>query len=206
MEQHKMSSILASYGEPITYFGIAYTLTEEDNHRLALVDASIKERMGDSIFPTPNGARHITIMNLTSVVDGYMDSETAQFFKDSTAQYRTRIRDAVSGLRPFIVTLNSLTVGQQAIILQGQDEGQIQKIRDALQGIPRRGGHVIDSGFIHSTQARYRMSVAIDDVREKLSSIQVNIPISIDKIGLVCADISLSKPHVVLEEFALKSS
>jgi hypothetical protein len=87
--------------------------------------------------------------------------------------------------------------------LRGQDQGQISAMRDELMDLPRLGGRVIDTGFIHSTQARYRKQVAVSKVREQLKDIEVNIPITIDKIGLVRADVSFSEPHVVLGEFAL---
>lgn len=76
-------------------------------------------------------------------------------------------------------------------------------IRNELMDLPRLNGRVIDAGFIHSTQARYKKQVAISEVRKRLGDIEVNIPVTIDKIGIVRADASFSEPHAVLEEFEL---
>lgn len=37
------TTILSNYGRPITYFGVAYTLTKEDNDRLSPIDKTIQE-------------------------------------------------------------------------------------------------------------------------------------------------------------------
>lgn len=200
------TTTLSNYAQPITYFGIAYTLTKEDNDRLKSTDKAIQERLKDTIYFAPDGSRHITIMNLTSVVEGYENHDIMQFFENNVVLYRNRLKIIVRSLDPFEVRFTHLQVGSGAVILRGQDQGQISVIRGELMDLPRLSGRVIDSGFIHSTQARYKRQVAVSEVRERLEGISVDIPITIDKIGLVRADVSFSEPHVVLEEFALRNT
>jgi|GEM_PF-1612279 len=196
---------LDNYNEPITYFGIAYTLTKEDNDRLGLIDKAIQERLKDVIYFAPDGSRHITIMNLTSVVDGYKDHNVMQFIESNIGLYRDRLKTITGSLDPFEVRLTRLQAGSGAIILRGEDQGQISKIRDGLTDLPLLGGRIIDSGFIHSTQARYKRQVLVSDVRKQLEDIEVDIPIVMDRIGLVRADVSFSRPHTAVEEFKLGS-
>ncbi|HSW77330.1 MAG TPA: hypothetical protein VLG36_00855 [Candidatus Chromulinivoraceae bacterium] len=196
---------LDNYNEPITYFGIAYTLTKEDNDRLNSLDANIQERLKDVLYLSPYGSRHITIMNLTSVVDGYEDHDVIQFIESNVGLYRDRLRAIASSLDPFEVRLTRLQVGSGAIILRGEDQGQISKIRDELMDLPRLGGRIIDSGFIHSTQARYKKRILVSDVREQLKSVEVDVPITVDRIGIVRADVCFSRPHTIVEEFDLGS-
>lgn len=194
---------LNNYGQPITYFGIAYTLTKEDNDRLDSIDKAIQDCLKDAIYFAPDGSRHITIMNITAVIDGYKDQDTVQFFEDTAQLYKDRLKAIASGISSFEVTLNRVQVGSSAVILRGKDNGQISTIRDALIDLPRLGGRVIDAGFIHSSQARYRKQITIGAVREQLENIKANVPITVDRIGLVRADVNFSKPHTVLEEFEL---
>lgn len=198
------TTILSSYGRSITYFGVAYTLTAEDNNRLNSIDKAIQERLKDIIYFAPDGSRHITIMNITSVVEGYKDKEVMQFFEDNVELYRDKLKIVANSLDPFEVRFTHLQAGPGAVILRGEDKGQISVIRNELIGLPRLDGRLIDSGFIHSTQARYRRQVSVSKVRERLEDIKVNVPITIDKIGLVRADVSFSEPHIILEDFELK--
>jgi len=197
-------TLLCDYGRPITYFGVAYTLTKEDNDKLDSIDKAIQERLKDIIYFAPDGSRHITIMNITSVVEGYKDHDVMQFFEDSVELYRDKLKIVVNSLGPFEVRFTHLQAGSGAVILRGEDQGQISAIRDELMDLPRLGGRVIDPGFIHSTQARYRRQVPVSNVRKQLENIEVDVPITIDKIGLVRADVSFSGPHVMLEEFELR--
>lgn len=199
------TTILSNYGRPITYFGVAYTLTEEDNNCLSSIDKIIQKHLKGIIYFSPDGSRHITIMNLTHVAEGYKDKDIMRFFEENGELYKARLRSIASKLDPFEVKFTHLQAGVGAIILRGQDQGQIATIRDELIDLPRLDGRVIDAGFIHSTQARYRKQVEISEVRERLGDIEVNIPVTIDKIGLVRADVSFSKPHIILEEFELKA-
>lgn len=197
-------TILSDYGRPITYFGVAYTLTAEDNNRLNSIDKAIQERLKDIIYFAPDGSRHITIINITSVVEGYKDKDVMQFFEDNVELYRDKLKIVANSLDPFEVRFTHLQAGPGAVILRGEDKGQISVIRDELMDLPRRDGRVIDPDFIHSTQARYKRQVSVSQVREQLEDIKVNVPITIDKIGLVRADVGFSGPHVVLEEFELR--
>lgn len=197
------TNIVSNYARPITYFGVAYTLTKEDNNRLGGIDKLVQERLKDSIYFAPDGSRHITIMNITFVAEGYQDSSIMRFFQDSAELYKDRLKTIASNFKPFEVRFTHLQAGTGAIILRGQDEGQIGALRNELIDLPRLNGRLIDSGFIHSTQARYKRQVPIKEVRDRLEDIEVDIPITIDKIGLVRADVSFSEPHVVLEEFRL---
>ena len=198
-------TVLDNYGRPITYFGIAYTLTKEDNDRLSAIDKTIQERLKDIIYFAPDGSRHITIMNLTHVAEGYKDEEVMRFFEENSEPYKVRLRSIANRFDPFEVKFTHLQAGAGAVILCGQDRGQIGAMRDELMDLPRLGERIIDAGFIHSTQARYKKQVAVSEVRERLDDIEVNTPVTIDKIGLVRADISFSEPHVILEEFKLKA-
>jgi hypothetical protein len=198
------TTILSNYSRPITYFGIAYTLTKEDNDRLSNIDEVIQKHLGDIIYFAPDGSRHITIMNLTHVAEGSGNTDILEFFAENAELYKNRLKTIANSLDPFEVRLTHLQASTGAIILRGQDQGQIATIRDELIDLPRLDGRVIDPGFIHSTQARYKEQVAISEVRERLDDIEVNIPITIDKIGLVRADVSFSEPHVILEEFKLR--
>ena len=197
------TTILSNYGRPITYFGVAYTLTKEDNDRLSPVDKTIRECLKDIIYFAPDGSRHITIMNLTHVAEGYKDKEVMRFFEENSGLYRAGLKSITNKLNPFEVKFTHLQASTGAIVLRGQDQGQISTIRNELMDLSRLGGRVIDAGFIHSTQARYKKQVAISEVLERLGDFEVNIPITIDKIGLVRADVSFSEPHVILEEFEL---
>src|SRR5258708_2728273 len=114
---------LNNYSDPITYFGIAYTLTKEDNDQLKTLDATIQERLKDIIYFAPNGSRHITIMNLTSVVDDYMDHDIMQFVENNIDLYRDRLKTITSSLEPFEIRLTRLQAGSGAIILRGEDQG-----------------------------------------------------------------------------------
>jgi hypothetical protein len=145
-------------------------------------------------------------MNITDVVDGYPDKNTMEFFESVVSLYRERLKAIASTQPVFKVSLNTLQIGSSAIILRGQDAGQIDAMRSKLIDLPRLGGHVIDAGFIHSTQARYKAQVRVDLVHEQVSDIKIDIPITIDRIGLVRAAANFSKPHVILEEFILKKS
>lgn len=198
------TTMLSNYSRPITYFGVAYTLTKEDNDRLSPIDKTIQERLKDIIYFAPDGSRHITIMNLTHVAEGHKDKDVMRFFEENGELYKAWLGSLANRLDSFEVRFAHLQAGAGAIILRGQDQGQIAAIRNELMDLPRLGGRVIDPGFIHSTQARYKKRVAISEVRERLGDIEVDIPITIDKIGLVRADVSFSEPHVILEEFELK--
>lgn len=198
-------TILSNYSQPITYFGVAYTLTKEDNDRLSPIDKTIQECLKDIIYFAPDGSRHITIMNLTHVAEGYKDRAVMRFFEENRELYKRRLRSLANRLDPFEVKFTHLQAGAGAVILRGQDQGQIEATRDELMDLPRLNGRIIDVGFIHSTQARYKKQIAISEVRKRLGDIDVDIPITIDKIGLVRADVSFSEQHVILEEFKLKA-
>lgn len=198
------TTILSSYGRSITYFGVAYTLTAEDNNRLNSIDKAIQERLKDIIYFAPDGSRHITIMNITSVVEGRKDQDVMQFFEDNVELYRDKLKIVVNSLDSFEARFTHLQAGPGAVILRGEDKGQISAIRNELIDLPRLEGRVIDAGFIHSTQARYRRQVSVGKVGEQLEDVKVNVPIIIDKIGLVRADVSFSEPHIILEDFELK--
>ncbi|HEU5121505.1 MAG TPA: hypothetical protein VFT59_01560 [Candidatus Saccharimonadales bacterium] len=195
---------LNNYGQPITYFGIAYTLTREDNNKLASVDVAIQRRLRDDIFFVPEASRHITIMNLTSVVDGYQDKDTVQFFEDHADYYRSELKAIANTFPAFKVKLNCLEASTHAIILRGNDHGQMENLRNELLGMPRLNGRLADPGFIHSTQARYKNQIGLDIVRQRLFDIKVDVSITIDKIGLVRADVGFSQPHTLLGSFKLQ--
>jgi hypothetical protein len=83
---------LSSYGQPITYFGVAYTFTKEDNDGLTSIDKAIQKRLKDIIYFTPDGSRHITIMNVTVVAESYKDHGVMQFFEDNIELYRDKLK------------------------------------------------------------------------------------------------------------------
>ena len=120
------TTVLSNYDRPITYFGVAYTLIKEASDRLNSIDKTIQERLKDITYFAPDGSRHITIMNLTHVAEGYRDKDVIRFFEENGESYKTRLRSIVSKLDPFEVRFPIFKLVPVLLFYAAKTRGKLQ--------------------------------------------------------------------------------
>lgn len=189
---------------PITYFGVAYELTPRDQEQFATMRQTLSRQLGDDIYLLPAPALHISITHITAAKDGDAHYKAyVDFYEEHQQEYIATLTEVTKDLSPFKLTFHGLRASSQAIIARAEPSEGIGKIREALAPLPKLDGRNIEPSFVHSTQARYRKSVSLEDIQKHIEPIDFAATLEVNSIQLVRTAKGLVEPHNIIETFHL---
>jgi len=139
----------------------------------------------------PAQTLHISLLDfIDPIIDpahhGY-PSKTALWEKIGP-QCEAAVQKALKNIKPFDIRFGELIVTDAAIILKGEDDGQIQQIRAAIMEdidslrLPRSKRPPV---IIHCSIARYNKVMPLEPIREAAADERVDFTLPVDTIYLL---------------------
>lgn len=171
-------------------FGISYFLALDIPPNVA--DAiethmqTIAREIGDGFYAQPAQSLHVTVLDFVdAIIDpqkfGYKNK--AEVWAKIGPQCRAAVARAIKNVAPFTVTFDELRVYDAAVILAGHDNGELEKIREAVSSdiaglqLPRTKQ---PPQIIHISVARYTKVMPLEPVRELAAAepLQFTLPVN----------------------------
>lgn len=177
-----------------TNFGESYFLATTFPPAIAdsLEDVAMDiARQISGITVQPADTLHISLLDfIDSIIDpahhGY-PSKTALWQKIGP-QCEAAAHKALKDIKPFDIRFGELIVTDTAVILKGEDDGQIQQIRNSIMAdidslrLPRSKRPPV---IVHSSIARYAKVMPLEPIREAAAGERVDFILHVDTIWLL---------------------
>lgn len=182
--QTEYTKIDQSFMQPdIFEYGISYFLVLElpraVTQKLETAMMSVAQAVGDGLYVQPAKSLHITVLDfIDPIIDPRPYGFATKFalWQKIGSDCQKAVAAALATVRPFDIAFNTLTATDSAIILTGEDNGQLQQIRTAImQQIDalRLPGSKQPPRIIHSTLARYQKVIDLELVRQVVAEQQI---------------------------------
>ena len=158
-----------------TDFGQSYFLSLGFTPQIAdvLEDTvmAVAREIGDGLYVQPARSLHVSVLDfIDAVIDpahhGYVSK--AALWQKIGPQCDAAIRKALKNVGPFTIHFSELVVTDAAIILKGEDSGQLQRIRHSIMddiGSLRLPRTKQPPTIIHATVARYAKEMPLEPIR-----------------------------------------
>lgn len=165
-------------------------LSESAQQQISKLLRAITERLGDAIWPMPANALHIT---LCEIIQPKPYIEDKSELMKNLPQYEHAL-EGLLRIAPVEVSFNTIEVSPQAIIIRGEDDGTFNRVRSQLVPLlPLPAETKLPPDIIHSSIARYRKEVDINEVRSAVADLAIDFNETIHEFQLI----KESAPHLV---------
>jgi 2'-5' RNA ligase len=145
----------------------------------------------NGVMVQPAASLHISVLDfIDAFIDpahhGYPNKDA--FWQKIGDTCEAAIQNALIGIKPFDIRFGELVVTDSAIILKGEDDGQLQRIRESILHdidairLPRSKRPPV---IIHSSIARYTKEMSLEPIREAAAGQMVNFILHVDTFHLI---------------------
>lgn len=158
---------------------------ENSQENIANLQKKFMKRFGDSVFiPSPE-TLHTTLMDwLAPLVDYGQDKD--KLFKEIYEEYDRTLLEALEGIAPIQVQVDTIGVSPEAIFIRGHDNGGYQQIRDKFLGrVTLLPNTKRPPQIIHSTIGRFAAEISLQDVQNFAATQEINFTQTIDAFRLL---------------------
>ena len=164
----------------------------------------LEQSFPSGIWTPPSGSLHITIMDwLSPLVDYGRDKK--ELFKELGPGYMETLADILKDQGTIEIAFNRIEAFPDAVIIKGQDDGSIQRIREQFRKrcvlLPKT--KVQDSDFIHSTICRFKKDLDLEEVKKVVKRSPIKVEQRINEIWLSLEKGYGMQEYEVLRRFTL---
>jgi len=180
--------------------------SNDNQKRIADVQIKLDKRLPGVLWLAPLESLHITLFDWIAPLIDYGKSKE-ELFQLIHADYDQAMIDTLKKYDPIKIKFNELEVSQNAVILKGQDSGEYEKIRNQLlERMDLLPGTKLPPKIIHTSIARYKNSVPIDEITSATKDIPVDINHLTSNFRLVKETLDPMLRFEVLKRYALESA
>ena len=166
-------------------YGIVATFSESSLDALSIIQDSLTEHLGDSIWLTPRRALHCTLMEIICDRD-YGNVPRKQIFDDWYKNYNQTVLETLAEIPLFDISFIKLEVSQRAIIARLTNSQVFNDIRaEILSRIRLPEGTKLPPDITHVSLARFNKSVDLVKVIDKTKDIKVNFSENLSNFQLL---------------------
>lgn len=180
---------------------IIASLPEEAKQQIYAVQDSLAAVVPPSSLWLPRGEQlHITFAHVVSP-DSTYERDRSELFADVQPEVEHALQHAAQQVRGDTVTFDQIKVFSGAIILEGIDDGTIAAARSRFaDDVTLPEGTRTPPNIIHTTIARFREQLPLNDVRAALNNINPNITFQVTGLQLIQEHAMYTQSHTVLKE------
>lgn len=203
MENRERAVINPNIGRDVLGYVVNTLFDEESQQTVAEMQQKIADEFGDSIWAAPPGALHITLMDwIAPLVDYGRDKD--QLFAELRPSYEAALENALEGVAPIDVHFNTLKVAPDAIIMIGQDDGQMQQIRHKfLESIDLLPQTKRSPAIIHSSIIRFKNEQDLEPIIDLVAQQKLSLRFAISAFQLVRETSLPMLEYEVIKEYKL---
>jgi len=171
--------------EPVSYV-LNFGFSPNGQREIVQIQSALEQDFPGVIWSSPPRALHITLMDWLAPFVDYGPSND-DVFEKIFLDYDAVLVDLIKTIdTPLVVNFNEIAVSPVAVIIKGDDNGQLQVIRDSfLDKIKLLPGTKPPPRIVHSTICRYLKRVALENIRQSISLMSLSFTEKLDKIRLV---------------------
>ncbi|HJQ08208.1 MAG TPA: hypothetical protein VJ836_01860 [Candidatus Saccharimonadales bacterium] len=175
-----------------------------NRQKVADFQAKLADQFGKSLWLTPSGTLHITLMDWIAPLVDYGEAKD-KLFKKYFAEYDEALTDLTAHEKPITVHFDMVKATPGAIILTGEDDGSFQRIRDGFLGkaalLP---GTKQPPTIIHSSLARYTAEQDLGPIAEFVANNNiVSFDHTVTHFRLVQEHIAPQLNYTLIKEYSL---
>jgi len=170
-------------------------ISETGQQQITSLLEKLSERLNGIIWPMPATALHITLCEIIQPKP-YVEDK-AKLLKNFP-HYERVLEEALT-MPPIPVTFDTIEVSPQAIIVRGRDDGTFNRVREQLaEKLPLPSETKSPPDIIHSTIARYKKEVDVEEVKAVVASMDINFVETISEFQLL----RQTAPHLLNYQIA----
>lgn len=149
-------------------------LSDDTKYKLKKLIKSLKQDLGETAWMMPEEALHITLCEIIQSKD--YEQDKGILYSEHSFEYENIPTTILKDYKPISVSFNTIEASPQAIIIRGGDNGSFESIRKQLvERLPLPKETKLPPAIIHSTIARFRKEVNVEDVRRIVEKYSINI-------------------------------
>lgn len=160
-------------------------LSSINQEKIAVITDKLKNHFGDLIIEQPGSALHITLMDWVAPLVTYNEDHDTLFEKVFPESDRV-LSGQLEDISPFTIHFDTIKVSNAAIFIQGNDNGQMQSIRDDfIAEATLLPGTKQPPKIVHCSIARFDRSVNVAPIKKYIESLSVDFEQQVDSFRLV---------------------
>ena len=180
-------------------------LSESARNEIKSLQDTFVSEFKDSIWITPEDALHITLLDWLAPLVDYGDDKD-QVFKKISSEYSTTLTSILETIEPIDLTFNKMIVSSSAIAIIADDKGTeiFNNIRQRfLEKIDLLPNTKQPPSIVHSTIARFVGEIALDNVKQFATTLDVSVAEQVNSFQLVRETTLPMLNYSVIKEYLL---
>lgn len=171
-------------GESRDAYCLLALLSEKTKRELSILLKKLEEDLGEAIWVMPLEALHITLCEIIQSKDYNTNKE--ELYAKHSDEYENITAKTLKGYEPIGVSFDTIEVSPQAIIVKGTDNGSFESIRKQLvNDLPLPEKTKLPPTIIHSTIARFRESVDVNNVKNIVKQNMIEVEEVVSEFKLI---------------------
>lgn len=156
-------------------YAIVATFSNSSLKQIINIQQKLESLLGKVIWLTPPRALHSTLMEIICDTD-YKILSRKQHFDNWLEKYNHVVAEILSKTSSFELSFSQIEVSQRAIILKSADSGNFNAIRsEILSRTTLPAETKLPPDITHCTVARFSEVLSLEEVRDKVEVIQINL-------------------------------
>ncbi len=202
-----ISSEKSYFTKPCESYIFVGHLPSEVKASVRAIQEKLSEKFGSESFWFPEAnALHITITHIISP-DGNYSEPVADIYKRVGKEATLAFERSISGVKAPMITFDAVRLFNNAIIIQGHDDGTIQQIRNKFKeyfSLP--DGTRTPPAIIHSTIARYTAPLNLEMVQDfAQKELAIDATFRLEGIDLASEEKIFMQKFSTLKHYTLES-
>lgn len=170
---------------PVVGYMLNAELSLTNQRAIASIQENLTHKFGPAIWRAPAQSLHITLFDWLAPLVDYGRDKT-DIFEEIYTEYDSVVSNAISKVTPISLRINRVKAGASAVWIEGDDQGQFRQIRgEFLSNIKLLPQTKLPPTIIHSTIARYRDEIDLEDVQKVVDGLQISLTQEISAFRLV---------------------
>jgi hypothetical protein len=178
-------------------------LSETGQQQLTSLLEGLRERLGDTIWPMPAAALHITLCEIIQPKP-YIEDKAALL---KNFPHYEAVLEEILTMPPIPITFDTIEVSPQTIIVRGRDNGTFNRIREQLvEKLPLPNETKSPPDIIHSSIARYTKEVDMEEVKAVVADFSISFVETISEFQLLRQTAPHLLNYIIARRYALNSA
>ncbi len=160
--------------------------SSENNDKVMSLAGDISAKFPDVFYPTPSDGLHVTLLDWIAPLISYEGANKVELFDSIHEKYDSALEKILQKYEPINVNFNKIIVTPTTIIITGEDNGSIQKIRqEFVESIELLPGTKMPPQIIHCSLGRFIKEVPVTEIQNFINQKSINFIEIIQEFRLV---------------------
>lgn len=200
-----ITKIYEDKGKVVIGYVLNIPLSSENQQKIVAFQQELRNKFNEGIWAVPSASLHITLMDwLAPLVDYTKDKD--ELFEELLPEYEKVLENILKNTRSFKISFSEVEVGEGAIFMKGQDQGQVDTIRNQfIEKIALLPGTKQPPKIIHFTLARFTKELPLEPIGEFVKDYSLLLEQEVDSFRLVRESVTPMLQFEIIKEYFLGS-